>query len=74
MLVTLIIHIVILIYSLPDHGSLIPKMFMHPDEQEVATAESTKEKAATGYKTQRGRSWHGQISLVIMLFIELITR
>lgn len=31
------------------------------DEQEIAAVKGTKKEAASGYKTECGRSWYGQI-------------
>ena len=41
------------------------------DEQEAATVEGTQKEAASSYKTQRWRSWYGQI-LVVSWLIPLL--
>ncbi|KAL0371937.1 UNVERIFIED_CONTAM: protein IWS11 [Sesamum calycinum] len=41
--------------------------FMPADEQKVAATESTKAKATTGHETERGGSWHGEISVIWLL-------
>ncbi|KAK4400981.1 protein IWS11 [Sesamum angolense] len=64
------INIGVLIFFLPEkltHSHVdfvIVSFFCYKaqDEQKVAATESTKAKATTGHETERGGSWHGEIS------------